>query len=155
MKLNRSAFRARSRKRKTVHKRAVSKQLEPVTDLAKLKNIRGAVYGIHGLGDAIRVMHSSNRLMGRAMGEYRADRDNYSPSTVSHWRHPRAQWSVKMNDDNLNHAALVLDDWVKRELGRGDVQFDMTVNSPWKCSLLIQCGCGHWEKLDLRRKDCE
>ena len=142
-----------SRKSKKVEKTVVSKSLAAVTDLVKLEKMRETVYGIHGLNDAILAMGSSNRIMARAMGEYRADKDFYAPSTVSHWRHPRAQWSVKMNADNLDHAARVLDDWVKRELGRGDVRFDMTVNSPWKCKLLIRCECGHWQRLDLRRKN--
>ena len=143
------------RRRLDRQKRLVTKPLEPVTDRAKLAQLRAVVYGIHSLAAAVRTLRLSNRLMARAMGEYRDGDKNYAPSTIAHWRHPRARLSVKMKATILEHAARVLDEWVKREAGSAlasRVRFDMTVNSPWRCRLLVRCDCGHWELLDLRRR---
>ena len=133
-------------------KRPISKQLDPVTDIVKMREV---VSGIHGLDDAINALGSSNRLMGRAMGEYRNDKRFYSASTISHWRHPRAGWSFKMHSEHLNQAGLVLNDWVQHELGRADVRFQMRVNSPWRCWVEVQRECGHWEKFDMRRANAK
>lgn len=144
------------RKPKTLQKVTFNKPLPPFPSPETLKEIRDTIKGIHTLLDARRVMGLSNREMGIAMAHAigrvskRNEVRHFASSTISRMCHPRAQWAMKMQRDHLDAVARVLDEWVKERVGDG-ARFQMIVNSPWHCWIEIQCGCGHWEKVDLRR----
>jgi hypothetical protein len=144
-------------KPQTPQKVTFNKPLPPLTSPDKLKKIRDSISGIRTLLDARRVTGLSNREMGIAMaaatGRVNARNEvrHYAPSTIARMCHPRAKWSMPMKRAHLDAVARVLDEWVKETAGSGRVRFQLLVNSPWHCWIEVQCGCGHWEKFDLRR----
>jgi hypothetical protein len=128
-------------------KAVVSNRIVTVTDLVKT---RAVVSGIRGMSDLILAMGSSNKDMGRQMGEFR-DGDNYAACTISQWRHPRKQNYDKMRPPNIEHARQVLRRFIQEGVGSDRVNVDICANSPWRCTLEYRLDCGHWVKFDLRR----
>lgn len=138
------------RDKKTAPKATITKRLAPFTDLVKM---RAVIDGIRNVDDAIRVMGLSNKTLGEWMGEYRDGKEFFAKSTISHWRNQRKRYAFKMKREHWQILVKVIGAWTRDQMRREDVTVNGTHNSPLHCWMEIRRACGHWEKIDLRRKN--